>query len=193
MCCNWQSQVEEDGGGGRRDVAVRKGWSWRHCSCFWSCSVAKSCPTYCSPMDCSTPGLSVLHSLSWSLLKFMSIESVMLSNHLILFYSLLLLSSIFPSIRVFSNELVLCIGSLGASASASVLPINIQGWFPLGLTGLIPLQSKGLSRVFSSTIIWKHQFFGAQLSIWSNSHICTWKFLILDRLFLIFWTSVTSW
>jgi len=63
--------------------------------------------------------------------------------------------------------------SIGASASASVLPVNIQGWFPLGLTGLISLQSKGLSRVFSSTPVWKHPFFGAQPSLWSNSHICT--------------------
>ena len=63
--------------------------------------------------------------------------------------------------------------SIGASASASVLPMTIQGWFPLGLTGLISLQSKGLSRVFSNTTVWKHQFFGTQPSLWSNSHICT--------------------
>ena len=63
---------------------------------------------------------------------------------------------------------------IGASASASVLPMNIQGWFPLGLTGLISLQSKGLSRVFSSTAVQKHQFFGAQSFLWSNSHIRTW-------------------
>ena len=63
--------------------------------------------------------------------------------------------------------------SIEASASALVLPMNIQGWFPLGLPGLISLQSKGLSRVFSSTTIWKHQFFGAQPSWWSNSHIRT--------------------
>ena len=62
--------------------------------------------------------------------------------------------------------------SIGASASASVLPMNIQGWFPLGLTGLISLQSKGLSRVFCNTTVQKHQFFGA--SLWSNSHIHTW-------------------
>ena len=76
----------------------------------------------------------------------MSTESVMLSNHL-------LLPSIFPSIRVFSNELVLASGSqnIRASASASVLPMNVQGWFHLGLTGLVSLQSKGLSRIFSST------------------------------------------
>ena len=64
--------------------------------------------------------------------------------------------------------------SIGASASASVLPMNIQGWFPLGWTGWISLQFKGLSRVFSNTTVQKHQFFGAQLSSQSNSHIHTW-------------------
>ena len=64
--------------------------------------------------------------------------------------------------------------SIGVSASVSVLPMNIQDWFPLGWTGLISLQSKGLSRVFSNTTVQKHQFFGAQLSLWSNSHIRTW-------------------
>ena len=64
--------------------------------------------------------------------------------------------------------------SIGVSASASVLPMNIQGWFPIELTGLISLQSKGLSRVFSNTTVQKHQFFSAQPSLWSNSHICTW-------------------
>ena len=63
--------------------------------------------------------------------------------------------------------------SIGDSASASVLQMNIQGWFPLGLTGLISLQSKGLSRVFSNTTVQKHQLFSAQLSLWSNSHIHT--------------------
>ena len=62
---------------------------------------------------------------------------------------------------------------IGISASASVLPVNTQGWFPLGLTVLIFWQSKGLSRVFST--IWKHKSFSMQLSLWSNSHICTWK------------------
>ena len=62
--------------------------------------------------------------------------------------------------------------SIGASASASVLPLNIQDWFPLGLTSLLSLLSRGLSRVFSSTTIWKHQFFSAHPSFWSNSHIC---------------------
>ena len=113
---------------------------------------------------------------SRSLMEFMFIESVMPFNHLILCHPLLLLPSTFPSIRVFSNESVLtsCGQSIGASASASVLPMNIQGWFPLGLTGLISLQSKGLSRVFSNTTVQKHQFLGTQFSLWSNSHIHTW-------------------
>ena len=64
--------------------------------------------------------------------------------------------------------------SVGVAASASVLPMNIQGWVPLGLTGLISLLSKGLSRVFSSTTIWKHHCFGTQPSLWSNFHICIW-------------------
>ena len=63
--------------------------------------------------------------------------------------------------------------SIGVSASASVLSMNVQDWFSLGLIGLISLQSKGFWRVFSSTTVWKHQFFGAQL-LWYNSHICTW-------------------
>ena len=89
--------------------------------------------------------------------------------------TLLLLPSVFPSIRVFFNESVLRISwpSIGASASASVLPMNIQDLFPLGLTNLISLLYKGLSRIFSSTIILNHQFFGAQPSEWSNSQILT--------------------
>ena len=81
----------------------------------------------------------------------------------------------FP-VGVFSNESVLHIRwpKYSASASASVLPMNIQDGFPLGLTGWISLQSKWLSRVFSNTTVQKHQFFGAQLSLWSNSHIYTW-------------------
>ena len=109
---------------------------------------------------------------SQSLLKLMSIESVMPYNHLILCHPLLLLPSIFPSIRVFFNESV---GqSIGVSASASVLPMNIQDRFPLGWTDSISLLFKGLSRVFSNTTVQKHQFFGTQLSLWSNSHIHTW-------------------
>ena len=109
-------------------------------------SVTQSCLTLCNPKDYSMPGsLSITNS--WSLLKLRSIESVTPSNHLILCcHPLLLLPSTFPSIRVFSTELVLPISgqSIGASASASVRPTNIQDWFPLQLTGFISLQSKGL-------------------------------------------------
>ena len=112
---------------------------------------------------------------SMSLLKLMSIELVMPSSHLMLHCSLCLLPSIFPSIRVFSSESVVHIRWVkGASASASFLPKNTQDWFPLGLTGLISLLSKGLWRVFSNTTVQKHQFLGAQLSLWSNSQIHTW-------------------
>ena len=99
---------------------------------------------------------------SWSLLKLMSIELVISSNHLTLCHPLLL-PSIFPSIRMFSNEPVLRIigQSIAVSALASVLPMNIQNWFHLGWTGWISLQAKGLSRVFSNTTVQKHQF-GAQ-------------------------------
>ena len=120
--------------------------------------------------------VSLLFTISQSLLRLMFLESVMPSNHLILCHPLLLLPSIFPSIRVFSNELALASGgqSIGTSASSSVLPMNIQGWFPLGLTGLISLQFKGLSRVFSNITVQKHQFFGIQPSLWPNSHIQKW-------------------
>ena len=113
---------------------------------------------------------------SWSLPKLMSIESVIQSNHLILYCPLLLLPSIFPSIRGFFSESVLHIRwpKDWRSALASVLPMNIQNWFPLRLIGLISLQSKGLSRVFSNTTVEKHQFFNIQLSLWSNSHNHTW-------------------
>ena len=94
--------------------------------------VAKSCPTLCDPMDCSTPGFPVLHCLPGFAQIHVSIGSVMLSNHLILCHSLLPLSSIFPNIWIFSSELALCIRwlSLWASTSASVLPMNIQVWSP---------------------------------------------------------------
>ena len=116
-------------------------------------------------------------TISWSLLKLMSFELVMPSNHLILCCSLLLScfqsfpeSGSFPINNFFSSGGQ----STGVSASKSVLPMNIQDWFPLRLTGWISLQSKGLSRVFSNTTVQKHQFFGIQLSSHSNSHIHTW-------------------
>ena len=116
---------------------------------------------------------------SQSLLKLMSIESEMPSSHLILCRPLLLLPLVPPSIRVFSNESTLrmrwpTFAWGGVSALASVLPMNTQDWSPLGWTGWISLQSKGLSRGFSNTTVQKHQFFGIQLSSQSNSHIHTW-------------------
>ena len=110
----------------------------------------------------------------WSLLKLMSIESVMLSNHLILCRPLLLLLSIFPVSGSFPMSQFFTSGSQRIGASASVLPVNNQDWLPWGLTSLIPLQSKGLSRVFSNTTVQKHQFFGTQLSLWSNSYVHIW-------------------
>ena len=110
----------------------------------------------------------VLADLSkWSPPKTMSIESVMSSNHLILCHPLLLLSSIFPSIRVFSNESALHIRwPKYWSFNFSVSPSNgYSGLISLGLTGLISLLSKGLSRVFYNTTVQKHQFFSTQLSL----------------------------
>ena len=108
--------------------------------------------------------------------KLMSIKSMMPSSYLILCRPLLLLPPIPPSIRVFSNESTLRMRcpKYWSSALASVLPMNTQDWSPSEWTGWIFLQSKGLSRVFSNTTVQKHQFFGAQPSSQSNSHIHTW-------------------
>ena len=106
--------------------------------------------------------------------KLMSVESVMPSNHLILCCPLLLSPSIFPSIRVSSNESVLCIRWPKCWSFVISPSIEYSGLIPLGLTGWISLLSKGLSRAFSSTMVQKHQFFGTQPSLWSSSYICTW-------------------
>ena len=129
-------------------------------------SVAQSCPTLCNPMNRSMPGFPVHHQLP-EFTQTMSIELVMPSNHLILCRPLLLLPPIPPSIRVFSNESTLRMRwpRIGVSASTSVLPMNTQDWSPLGWTGWISLQSKGLSRVFSNTTVQKHQIFSTQLSL----------------------------
>ena len=134
-------------------------------------SVPQSCLTLCNPMDCSMPGFPV-HQQLRSLLKLMSIESVMPFNHLILYCPFLLLPSIFPAIRVFSNKSVLGIRwpkywsfsfNISSSNEYSELISFRMDW--------ISLQSKGLSRVFSNTTVQQHQFFGTQLSLRSNSHI----------------------
>ena len=129
---------------------------------FTFSSVAQSCLPLCDPWTAAhQASLSITNS--WSLLKLMSIKPVTPSSHLILCHPLLLLPSIFP--RVFANESVLCIRwqkYWNFSFSISLSNEYIQGWFPLGSTGLI-LQFMGLSRVFSNTTVQKHQFFSTQL------------------------------
>ena len=119
---------------------------------------------------------SLPFTISWSLPKLMSIESVMPSNHLILCCPFFSCPESFPASGSFPMVQLFTSGGqrIGASASESVLPMNIQGWLPLGLTSLMSLLFKGLSSVFSNTTVWKHQFFSAQPFLWSNSHICTW-------------------
>ena len=119
---------------------------------------------------------SLSFTISQSLLKLMSIESVMPTTILssaIPFFSCL---QTFAALGSFLMRQLFESGdqSIGVSPSASVLPMNIQDWFPLALTGLIALLSKRLSRVFSNTRFQKHHLFGTQPSLWSNSHIHTW-------------------
>ena len=137
-------------------------------------SVAQSCPTVCDPMDCSTPGLPVHHELPEFTQNHVHwVGDAIQPSHPL--SSPLLLPSIFPSIRVFSNESALRIRwqRTGVSDSTSVLPVNTQNWSPLEWTGWISLQFKELSRVFSNTTVQKHQFFSAQLSQ-SSCQIQTW-------------------
>ena len=138
-------------------------------------------------MDCSRPGFFA-STISWSLLKLMSIESVMPSNFSSSDARFSCPQS-FPASGSFPMSWLFTSGdqSIGASASGSVLPMNIQGWFPLGVTGLIFLLSKGLSRVFSSTRIQKYQFFGIQPSLWSSSPSHTW---LLEKLWLWLYGSL---
>ena len=123
---------------------------------------------------------SLSFTISRSLFKVMSIESVMPSNQFILCHCFTSCLQSFPASGSFPMSWLFASGdqSIGAAASASVLLMNIQGWFPLGLTSLFSLQTKGLSRVFSRTTVSKHQFFGVQPSLWSNSYIHTW---LLDK------------
>ena len=138
-------------------------------------SVAESCPTLCDPMNHSTPSLPVHHQLPESTQTHVHrVSDAIQPSHP--------LSSPSPPAsnpsqqQSFPMSQLFAWGgqSIGVSASASVLPMNIQNWTPLGWTSWISLQSKGLSRVFSNTTVQKHQFFGAQLSSQSNSHIHTW-------------------
>ena len=138
-------------------------------------SVTRSCPNLCDPMNHSTPGLPVRHQLL-EFTETMPIESVMpsaISSSVIPFSSC---PQSFPASGSFPMSQLFASGGqiIGVSASASGLPLNTQDWSPLGWTGWISSQSKGLLRVFSNTTVQKHQFFSTQLSSQSNSHIHTW-------------------
>ena len=145
---------------------------------FPSVQFGQSCLTLCDPMDCSTPGFPVHYQLpEFTQTHVHWVSDAIQPSHLC--HPLLLPPSIFPSIRIFPNESVLHIRwpkywSFSFSLSNDYSLKYDQVWFLLGLTNLSSLQSKGLSRVFSSNTIRKHQFFGAQLSLWSNSRIHTW-------------------
>ena len=145
-----------------------------HSKSYCCCSVAQSCPALCDPMACSMLGFPILHYL----LEFAQTPSSQwchptISSSVVPFSSCL---QSFPGSGCFLMSQLFTSGGqiVGVSASASVLPMNIQGLFPLGLTGLISLQSKGTLKSLFSTTVWKHQFFSAQPSLWSNSHIHTW-------------------
>ena len=143
--------------------------------CVYCCSVTKSYLTLQHPWIAARQA-PLCFSSSPSLLKLMFIESVMPSNHLILCHLLFLLPSIFPSIRVFPKELAVRIRwPKYWSFSFSISPSNeYSGLISFRMDWLISLQSKGHSRVFSSTMIQKNHFFHSQPSLWSNSHISTW-------------------
>ena len=129
-------------------------------------SVTQSCSTLCDPMDCSMPGLPVHHQLpELTQTHVHCVGDAIQPSHPVVPFSFCLQA--FPASGSFQRSKLFTSGgqSTGVSASASVLPMNIQDWSPLGRTGWISLQSKGLSRVFSNTTVQKHQFFGAQPSL----------------------------
>ena len=171
--CQWQGWT-------RIDVSESpKCWSIHHVrfSSVQFSSVAQLCPTLCDPMNHSTPGLPVHHKLpEFTQTHVHWVSDVVQPSHP--------LSSPSPSAPNPSQHqgLFQWVSSLHQVAKVlefqlqhQILPVNTQDWSPLGWTGWISLQSKGLSRVFSNTTVQKHQFFGAQLSSQSNSHIHTWR------------------
>ena len=136
--------------------------------------VAQLCPTFVTPWT-TAHHTFLSFTISQSLLQLVSIESMISSSRLILSHPLLFLPSIFPSIRVFSSELALCLKwPKYWSFSFSISPFNVY-------SGMISLLSKELSRLFSNITVWKHHFFGAHLSLRSNFHIHTW---LLKKLYL---------
>ena len=146
---------------------------------FCHCLVAQSCPALCNPIWTAARHVSLSFTISWSLLNPCPLNRwcrPTISSSVVPFSCL----QSFPASESFPMSWLFASGdqNIGTSASASVLPMNIQDWFPLGLTGLISLLSDELSRV-SNITIQKHQFFGSQPSLWSNSHIHTW---LLEKL-----------
>ena len=153
----------------------------RHCISPYVAIIVqfKSCLILCNPTDGSTLGFPILNYLP----KFSQTHVHWVRCHLIISSCVTFFSSCpqsFPASGSFPmSQLFTSSGQrIGASVSASVLLMNIQGWFPLWLTSLSSLQSKGFSTVFSSTTVQRHHFFGTQPSLWSNSHIHTW---LLER------------
>ena len=150
-------------------------WKWFRQKLILFSSVAQSCPTLCNPLDCSMPAFPVHHQFpELAQIHVHRVGDAIQPSHPLLFasppaFKLCSASGSFPV----SQFLASGGQSIEVSASASVLPMNIQDWFPLGLTGLI-LQSMGLWKVFSNTTVQKHQFFSAQPSLWSSFHIHTW-------------------
>ena len=138
-------------------------------------SVTQSCPTLCEPMNCRCQA-SLSITISRSSLKVTSIKSVIPSSHLILYIPFSSCPHSLPESESFPMTQLFAWGGqrTGVSALASFLPKKSQGWSPLEWNGWISLQSKGLLRVFSNTTVQRHQFFRAQLSSQSNSHIHTW-------------------
>ena len=147
-------------GGRDRDYAWAQQYRlpWSELYCY---SVTQLCPTLCDPKDCSMPGFPVLHLLEFAQTHVHWVDDAIQPSHPLLSPSPRALNLSFPALGSFPMSQFFTSGGqiIGASASATALPMNIQGWFPLGLIGLISLQSKGLSRVFSSTTFRKNQFF----------------------------------
>ena len=143
----------------------------------WLTSVEslRHCPTPCNPMDCSTPGFPVHHQLpEFTQTHVHQVGDAIQPSHPLSSPSPTFNASQHKGLFQWASSSHQVVKVFGVSASASVLPMNIQDWFPLGWTGWISLQSKGLSKVLSNTTVKKHEFFGAQLSSQSNSHIHTW-------------------
>ena len=139
---------------------MEKGIVRRQCLSF-SHTAAQSCPTLCDPMDCSTPGFPVLHYL----LEFAQTHVQWISDAIQPCHPLTPSS---PALNLSPHQSCLSVSgnqNTGASASASVIPVNFQGWYPLTLTGVISLLSRGLSQVFSSPTVWRQQFFGILCSL----------------------------